>query len=311
MREPNSPRALAQALTKLGKLLLAARQYIVIAIGSAIYAAGLHCFTAPNDIAPGGIGGIATVLARFFPLNVGTLYGLLNIPLLIVGFIFLGKKLMIKTVFSVAIITLCTDYLFIGLPVYKGDMIIAAVFGGVLFGIALGLVYRCESTSGGTDIINKIFNVRYPHISLGMITLFTDIIVIIFAMSAFGNIEAGLYAIIAMYVCGKIIDVILYGSFEGKAVLIFSEHFAVITEKLLTESHRGVTLLKGSGGFSGKEKNVICCALRKNEYARVKRIVRTIDPSAFIITATANEVLGEGFAPLTDSASASREKRKR
>lgn len=280
------------------KALVTIAEYFAIASASLIYSAGLHFFTVPNDIAPGGVGGIATVLAGFLPLSVGMLYGLLNIPLLVLGLIFLGGKQMVKTAFSVAVITVSSDWLLTGLPVYEGDMIIAAVFGGVMFGTALGIIYLCGSTSGGTDIINKIINIKYPHISLGTITLSTDIIVIAFAVISFGNIEAGLYAIIAMFVCGRIMDVLLYGSVEGKAVLIFSQFSELITQRLLNERQRGVTLIKGSGAFSGKEKDVVFCALRKNEYAQVKRLVMETDPSAFLVSLTAGEILGEGFSPL-------------
>lgn len=269
----------------------------IIILGSIIYAAGINCFTAPNEIAPGGVGGIATVISYIsgHTVGIGLIFGLINIPLIIAGFLKLGKPMMFKTLLSVAIATVCTDYLAFLFPAYVGDRIIAAVFGGVLLGTGIGIVYYRDGTTGGTDIINKLIQKVKPHLSLGFIMMMTDAAVVLISIFVYGNLESGLYAIIAIFVSTRIMDMILYGGREGKAVLIFSEKSEEIGQAIINSISRGATFLKGEGVYTHADKNVICCAVHKNEYVKLKRLVMEIDEKAFIITGTADEVLGEGF----------------
>ena len=261
-----------------------------------MYSIGLHCFSVPNDIVAGGVGGIATLINAVTDINVGILYGIINAPLIILGFIFLGKKMMVKTFFAVAVMTVMTDYGLAGMPVYEnGDRLLATVFAGIFFGVGLGVVYLRESTTGGTDIINKLINKKFPHFSLGAIMLGTDAIIIGASMLVYGTLEAGMYAIIGIFICSKVMDMILYGSFEGKMLLIFSDKYEDISNYIMVSLSRGVTLLNGTGAYSHKDKHVICCAVHKNEYSKIKRKVKEIDPHAFIIISNAGEVLGEGF----------------
>lgn len=288
-------------MTKAGtkpKLKLLIDTLSIIA-GSALYSVGLHFFTAPNEIAPGGVGGISTLINSLSGLSIGLLYAIINVPLLIIGLIFLGKCTMIKTVISVAVISFLTDYGLeaVALPVYEnGDRLLAAIAGGVLFGVGTGLIYRSEGTSGGTDIITKLINKRLPHFRMGVITLAIDAVIVTVSAVVYHNIESALYAIIAIFLCSKIMDLILYGSLEGKMLLIFSESYEKITDFIIKELSRGVTLLHGSGAYSGKDKKIICCAVHKNEYAKLKRRINEIDRSAFIIITNAGEVLGFGFS---------------
>lgn len=269
---------------------------VLIIFGSTVYSMGLHCFSAPNNIAAGGVAGISTLINAVADINIGILYGIINIPLIIVGFIFLGKKMMVKTFLSVIVTTLMTDYGLAAIPAYEdGDRLLASVFAGIFFGIGLGVVYLREGTSGGTDIINKLINKKYPHFSLGAIMLGTDAVIICASMLVYGTIEAGLYAIIAIFICSKVMDMILYGSFEGKMLLIFSDKYHEISEYVMKSLDRGVTWLNATGAYSEKSKQVICCAVHKNEYSKIKRKVKEIDPHAFIIITNAGEVLGEGF----------------
>lgn len=272
---------------------------LLIAAGASMYSIAINCFTAPSNLVPGGVAGIAIIINALTGASIGLLYGLINIPLVIMGFIFLGKRMMLKTIISVALITFFTDFAFVDIPVYEGDLIISAIFGGVLFGCGLGLTYLRNATSGGTDIINKTINKFKPHISIGKITVATDMAVIIAAMAAFRNIEVGLYAIITIFVAAKAMDLIIYGSLEGKMLLIFSDESETISQHIIHGYRRGVTLLKASGAYSGNEKNVICCAVQKNEYSKIKKTVKECDPKAFIIITNAGEVLGEGFQEIS------------
>ena len=269
---------------------------ILIIVGSTAYAAGIHCFSAPNDIAPGGVAGISTLLNSVTNIDISIWYGLINVPLIIIGFIFLGKKMMVKTFLSVAITTFMTDYGLFWLPIYEnGEKLLASLAAGILFGFGLGIVYFREGTTGGTDIINKLINKKYPHFSLGAIMLGTDAVVIVASMIVFDSFEAGLYAIIAIFISSKIMDMILYGSYEGKMLLIFSNKYHEISEYVMTKLNRGVTWLNATGAYSEKNIQVICCAVHKSEYSKIKRKVKEIDPRAFIIISSVGEVLGEGF----------------
>lgn len=270
---------------------------VLIILGAAVYAAGINCFTAPNDIAPGGVGGLSTVISYLSggTLGIGLVFGVINIPLVIAGFLRLGKPLMLRTLIAVAVTSVCTDVLSGLFPAYEGDRMIAAMFGGVLIGSGLGVVYLRDGTTGGTDIINKLIQKAKPHLSLGTIMMITDAFVVIVSILVYGNLESGLYAIITIFVSSRIMDLLLYGGRGGKAILIFSEKADEIGEAIVGDISRGATYLKGTGVYSGTDKNVICCAVQKNEYAKLKRIVKEIDDHAFIITATADEILGRGF----------------
>lgn len=269
----------------------------LIVLGALVYSAGINCFTAPNDIAPGGVSGLATVISFLtgYRLSIGILFGIMNIPLVIAGFIKLGKPMMLRTLLAVCVTTAATDFFSRFFPQYEGDRIIAAVFGGVLIGAGLGVVYIRDGTTGGTDIINKLIQRAKPHLSLGFIMTLTDAAVVLISILAFGNLESGLYAIIAIFVSSRVMDTLLYGRKEGKTILIFSEKSSDIGQTILERTPHGATFLKATGVYTGKDRNVICCAVHKNEYVKIKRLVHEIDPNAFIIASTANEILGNGF----------------
>lgn len=273
---------------------------VVIIIGSGIYALGVHSFTSPNDIAPGGVTGIATIVSSVTDWKVGTLIGLMNIPLLIAGFILLNKRVMIRTLISVVVLSFMTDYAFNAVPVYvaeSGSGILAAIFGGLLMGAGLGIVYVREGTTGGTDIVIKIINRFRPEMKLGTISFLINAAVAALGYFVYKNLDVVLYAVISIFVESKVMDTLVYGGLEGKFLMIFSQQPQEIAQKLLLMK-RGVTLLKGEGAYSGEERQVICIAVHKNEYVKVKRIVKETDPEAFVIITGANEVLGKGFQKL-------------
>lgn len=270
---------------------------VVILLGSAIFSAGVHAFTAPANIAPGGVTGLSTIIHYLTGFPIGLAVSLFNVPLLLICFRFLGKRFFFRTMLSTLAISLFIDVIFARVPTYKGDPIMAAVFGGVLIGLGMALVFTREGTTGGTDIVNKLLQRKFPHVPLGTLTFSTDIVIILAACLVYGNIESGLYAIISMFVASKVIDSMMYGMSEGKMILIVSDSSEEIAERIM-KMHRGVTMLDATGAYSKMEKKVILCAVAKPEYYRVKRIVKEIDPSAFMIITNAGEVLGEGFQQL-------------
>ena len=269
-------------------------------LAAAIYSLGVHFFISPNDIAPGGVTGIAIILTEFWGISVGTLIFLLNIPLIIAGFILLNKTTMIKTMISVVLITIFTNLAEMFVPVYDasgGNGIVAAIFGGAAMGIGLGLGYNRESTSGGTDILTKIIGKYHTDFKLGAIQAALDGIVVLLGFAVFRDVNTVLFAAIAIFVQSKLTDTIVYGSQESRFMLIFSENYKEIAEEILKQSN-GVTLFKGEGAYSGNERQVLATAVHRSNYSKVKRIVKTADPKAFVITTSANEVYGEGFTKL-------------
>ncbi len=273
----------------------------VIVLAAVIFSVGVVCFISPNDIAPGGGTGIAIILSELTDISLGTLIAAVNIPLIIAGFVLLNKRIMIKTLISVAVITLMTDYVLAGVPVYiadGGNGILAAVFGGVLMGAGVGLTYAREATSGGTDIVAKVISRFRPELKLGRIQFVADAVVILAGLAVFRDLDAALYAVISVFVQARIVDMLVYGGQESRLLMIFSEMPQELSQKLL-QAERGVTLLHGEGAYSGSVRKVLVTAVYKSDYAKIKRLVKQTDPSAFMIVTSAGEVFGNGFQPLS------------
>ncbi len=273
---------------------------MIIISASAVYSFGVECFVSPNDIAPGGVTGVAVIVSSLVPVKVGTLIFAFNIPLMILGFIFLNRATMIKTVISVAAISVFTDVFGVFMPTYSaegGNGIVAALFGGALMGIGLGLNYQHESSTGGTDIVIKMIQKVRPEFKIGTITAVLDILVVGLGALVYGNINVVLLAVVAIFVQSKFIDFLVYGAQESRFLMIFSERSREISQRLLEQEH-GVTLFKAEGAYSGAERQVIATAVQRTAYSKVKRIIRETDPKAFVITTGAAEVFGEGFTEL-------------
>ena len=264
-------------------------------IGSVIYAIGISMFTEPNDIAPGGVTGLATVLHSITDIQIGTWAFIINIPIIIFGFFFLGKKVMISTFRSLAIMTLIMNYLDLVLPEYRENPLLAAIFGGASIGIGLGIIFLRGSTTGGTDIIGRIIIKWIPHIPLGKILLVIDGIIVIIAAFYYKTLNSALYAFISIYITERAIDAVLYGSNEGRIAYVMSEKYDAITKRVIVECDRGVTLVSGEGGYSGATKKIIMCAMPSRQFAQFKKIVLEEDPLAFIVTSPTKHIIGEGF----------------
>lgn len=272
---------------------------LLILLGTASYALGLYYFVTPSNVAPGGVSGISILANYAFGLPVGAVNAAINVPLLLVGWRFLGKEFIWKTLLSVVSFTVYYDSVFpLFIRPYGGEKLLACLFGGVLMGIGLGLVFLRAGSTGGMDIVNKLLNRRFPYIPLGRVTMLTDLVVIAFSIFVFGSIESALYAIIVIFISSQLIDIVVYGGDKGKLVYIFSLHYEEISHEIIQSLGRGVTLLNGEGAYTGQEKRILMCALRNNEYHKVKKLVHEIDPNAFLIVSDASEVAGEGFKPI-------------
>ena len=270
-------------------------------IGSLLFAVGIVSFTEPANIAPGGVSGIAIILNYLWDmLPIGGMSIAINIPLLILSFKYLGRRASIKTICSLIISSLMIDCVAAPFfPIYTGDRLLGAVFGGVFIGAGLALIFLRGSTTGGTEIVSNLMRLRWPHISMGRAILFVDCAVIALSMVVFAlSQSSGMYGIISLFCSSKVIDAIVYGFDQGNMVTVVSDKNEEISRRILEEIDRGVTLLHGKGAYTGQEKEVLICAVRKSEFARLKSIVREVDHSAFVVTTEAGEIFGEGFKPV-------------
>ena len=270
--------------------------YFLITVGASVYALSVVFFTAPNNIAPGGVTGISTLLNYLFGLPIGVMTLVLNIPLLIWGAIENGARFILRTIIATTLSSVLID-VFTLIPFrYTGEMILAAIFGGLISGCGLGLIFLRGGTTGGTDIIGRNLHKRMPYLSVGTIILICDVIVIAASAVVYANIENALYAVIAIFTSAKVIDAVVFGFSRdnGKLLIIITSCADAVRASLLEEG-RGVTLLDAKGGYTDAHKGVILCAVHPRDLYRVKNCISASDPSAFIITATATAISGEGF----------------
>ncbi len=268
--------------------------YVIIAFASVIYGGAISLFLDPNDLAPGGISGIAIILNRVIPIETGTLFLLFNIPIQILGLWKFGYKFLMSTIYCTVLTSVFAN-VFSDFRPLTNDPFLAAVVGGALVAIALGLVFKSGATTGGTDIIIKLLRLRFPHMKTGALFLMTDCLIIFCSIFVFKDIDIALYAGLSVLVTSRVLDLVLYGKDGAKLLYIISDESDKITTRILEELNIGVTYVKGCGAYSGKEKNVIMCVTKKQVYHHAEEIVRQEDPLAFMIVSSAGEIYGEGY----------------
>ncbi len=269
--------------------------YLQIFLGCAVGAAAYPAFLVPNNIAPGGLTGVATILNYLFLWPVGTVSLLLNIPLFIVGYRSMGRVFAFRSLIATLLFSLLIDLLPIR-PV-STDPLLGTLFGGVVLGIGLGMILRGGATTGGTDMIARMVHRKWSYISVGMFLFAIDCVVVLGAAVAIGT-EQALYAFICIYVCSRVIDAIMMGFSGNKACFIMSQRWERITARLMDEVGRGVTHLEARGAYSGKSQPVVLCVASRQEIMAVKRIIQEEDEKAFLFITEAHEALGEGFSRL-------------
>lgn len=267
--------------------------------GGVVFAVGLGCFVGPARIAPGGVSGLSVIINYLTGLPVGTLNMCLNIPLLLLAWKFLGRRFTVKTLWSVFLQSAMIDLMGLFLPVYTGERIMAALFGGVAIGAGLAPVFMRGSTTGGTDIVSRLLQLKFRHISIGKLLFAVDTMVLLLSVAVFRNLETGLYGMITIYTTNRVLDGVLYGLDTGKVLLVISQKDDQIARQIMDRLERGVTFLQGTGGWSGQQRQILLCAVRAAQSYKVEEIVRGIDPEAFVIVLEANQIAGEGFRPIT------------
>ncbi|MBS6292426.1 MAG: YitT family protein [Oscillibacter sp.] len=267
----------------------------IITLGAVIYALAFDWFVAPNQIAMGGVTGLAQIVNALVPvLPVGVLSILVNVPLFLAGWRLLGGRLLVSSLYAMAVSSLAIDviaWMHIFPPM---DPILATLYGGAGMGVGLGLVFSQGATTGGTDIIGKLLKLKLPWLPIGKLVMIPDMVVVILAAVVFGTVNAALYGLIQMYLLSKVMDMILYGWDTSRVAYIITDRWEETVQGLL-DMNRGVTLLQGKGAYTGAEKQVLLVAFRQREIVPIKRMLREIDPKAFFIVCDAHEILGEGF----------------
>ena len=267
----------------------------IITLGAVIYALAFDWFVAPNQIAMGGVTGLAQIVNALVPvLPVGVLSILVNVPLFLAGWRLLGGRLLVSSLYAMAVSSLAIDVIAWMHTFPPMDPILATLYGGAGMGVGLGLVFSQGATTGGTDIIGKLLKLKFPWLPIGKLVMIPDLVVVILATVVFGTVNAALYGLIQMYLLSKVMDMILYGWDTSRVAYIITDRWEETVQGLL-DMNRGVTLLQGKGAYTGAEKQVLLVAFRQREIVPIKRMLREIDPKAFFIVCDAHEILGEGF----------------
>ena len=269
---------------------------LLIILGSAFFAAGFQFFMYPNDITTGGVTGIAMILNHLLGLPVGVMTIVLNIPLFLLSWKKFGTRFLLCSLTGMVMSSVFVD-LFSTLQVeITREPLLGAVYGGAIYGVGLGIVYYANGTTGGTDIVAKFLRHRYQHINFSTFILLSDIAAIFAFAVIFERYERSMYAIIAMFISSRAVDLILYGAVNSKVCYIITDAPDAIRSAILERLDRGITFLHGQGGYSGDEKLVILCVIKQAQIVTLKRIVKDCDEHAFLIVSDSREVFGEGFS---------------
>lgn len=267
-------------------------------VGCVLYSIGVNSFSIPNSIAQSGITGLAVIVNHLAEFPVGTANLIMNIPLLILMWIFLGKKLVARTLWVTVVLSTALDLASFIPFTYTGNPLLAAIFCGLLQGTGLGLIMITGATSGGTDIVGRLIHKRWPHVTVGTIVMIADAIVVGAGMLVFRSVESGLYAIVMIYVSTKVIDTLIYGTGNGKMLMIVTDKADEVSQAIVKSSPRGVSIIPAKGAYTGTDKNVLLCVARKHEISGILKTVNAVDDKTFIIVSEANEILGKGFKHL-------------
>lgn len=272
------------------------KSYAVVALGSVIFALAFNWFFEVNQVAMGGVTGLAQVIHAVVPaLSVGVLSFLLNVPLFLAGWKYIGFHLLASSLFSMAVSSLAIDAIAAVHTFAPMDPLLASLCGGALMGLGLGIVFTQGATTGGTDVVARLMKLKMPWLPMGKLILIPDVVVLALAAAVFGRVEAALYGGVSLFVATRVMDTVLYGLDTSKVAYIISDRWRDVTDALLRDMDRGVTLFYGEGAYTGTEKRVLLVAFKQKEIVRLKGVVHQIDPRAFFIACDAHEVLGEGF----------------
>lgn len=263
--------------------------------GSVLYALSVNVFSAPNQIAPGGLTGLSTVLNYLFHLPIGVMVLVMNLPLLVAAWFRLGREFTLRTVVATVLSSVLMDVTAPFVPAFHGDKILTCLCGGVLAGAGLGLIFLRGATTGGSEVAARLLERRFSGVPVGQLILLVDGVVIAIAALVYRDLGSALYAALMIYVTTEVLDALVYGRRRGKMMLIMSGEPDRIAKEILTQMGRGVTILKATGAYTGDDRRVLLCAVSRSEVYALRTLVTAIDPAAFVILTSADEVHGQGF----------------
>ena len=280
-------------MKRVGKHILT---YLKITIGCLIFSIGYNLFLAPGGLNAGGITGLSSVLVEVFEFgSIGLLNAIINIPVFAIGGIKIGKKFFLDSLIGMLLLSIFID-LFAFIPNPDINILLCAVYGGIICGVGLGMVFSTGGSTGGSDIIARLLKLKYQHVPIGVITIIFDACVAVLTGLVFKNVELCLYTGFCIFICGYVIDAVVYKFDYSKVVIIITKEYETVAKKIGDVLQRGSTFLNGQGVYSGNDTKVILTAIKKQQIGELKELVVQIDPNAFIIVQEAHQVLGDGFA---------------
>ena len=269
--------------------------------GALIYGVGTHAFVEPAHIAPGGALGIALMVNHFVELPIGMVTLAINIPLLVLAWFSLSHRFAVSTAFATAVCSFILDFAVAPIcPVYTGDRILCSLYGGILSGAGMGLIFMAGMTTGGSDILGYVLQKKRPQLSIGRALMAVDGVILLMSIYVFGNIDAALFGLVSLFATTKVIDSVIYGGDASTMATVVTRKLQEIARRVIADLDRSATLIPATGAYSGKNTSVLLCTVRKSQFQRLRRIVYEADPGAFLMAAEASEVLGDGFKALRE-----------
>lgn len=272
------------------------RDYAWIFLGSVLYSVSFDWFYVPNQIGFGGLTALGMILNHISPaIPIGGVVLVLNIPLFILGWKFLGGHTLVSSLFAMAATSVLVDLIAAVYAFPPMDPMLAAIFGGVSLGVSLGMIFSKGATTGGTDLTARLLKIPFAWLPVGKLLMAVDLLMLLAVSIAFRSMNSAMYGMISLYISTMVMDGVLYGMDQSKVAYIVTAQPRAITEEIDKQLDRGVTYLHGEGSFSGEEKLVLMCAFKQKQIVPLKALVHELDPEAFLIVCDAHEVLGEGF----------------
>ena len=276
-------------------------KYALIVLGCVIYAVGFQFFCYPNAITTGGVVGMAMIINQLTKLPVGVLTIVMNVPLFLVAWRHFGLDFLIGSLVGMGLSSLMVDFCATFGIVATDDPMLAALIGGVIKGIGMGMVYYVGATTGGIDIVIKLLKKKYSYINFGTLMLMMDAVIITAYALILGRYESAMYSLVAMYATTKMIDLALYGIDNACLCYIISDQSEAVTQEIVNGTlHRGVTILEGRGAYSGNHRDVLMCVVKRPQIGELKRAIKSIDERAFFIVTNAKNVFGNGFENISE-----------
>lgn len=271
-------------------------------LGSAIFALGFDLFLIPNEMNTGGVSGLSMVIRQLLGFgSVGVIQILINIPLFLVGGIKIGKKFFLGSLLGMVSSSVLID-VFSVIPVPQTEYLLGALYGALLCGLGIGIVFAGGTSTGGSDILVRLLKLRYRDVPVGRICLCIDLVVAVLTGIVFGDVTKALYTGITVYITSRVVDSVIYRFDYSKVVLIITREYEQVATVIGEKLHRGTTFLYGQGAYTGRETKVVLTAVKRQQLAELKELVTDIDANAFIIVQEAHQVLGDGFAKYSKDA---------